>query len=57
MDNDMNHKSKQEVLVKLRRQYAKAGLTFKHQLLDQAMALLGDHRKSAIFLRFPREDG
>jgi hypothetical protein len=31
-----------------RRQYAKAGLTFKHQLLDQAMALLGDHRKSAI---------
>jgi hypothetical protein len=45
------------VLVKLRRQYAKAGLTFKHQLLDQAMALLGDHRKSAIFLRFPREDG
>ena len=48
MDNDMSHKTKQEVLAKLRRSYAKAGLPYKRQLLDQAVALLGYHRKAAI---------
>jgi len=44
----MSHQTKQEVLVKLRRQYARAGLPYKRQLLDQAMALFGYHRKAAI---------
>jgi len=48
MDNDMSQKTKQEVLAKLRRQYSKAGLQYKGQLLDQAVELLGYHRKAAI---------
>jgi hypothetical protein len=48
MDNDMSQQTKDEVLCKLRRSYARAGRNFKRQLLDQAMALLGYHRKSAI---------
>ena len=44
----MSHRTKKEVLAKLRRQYVKAGLPFKSQLLDQAVALLGYHRKAAI---------
>jgi hypothetical protein len=48
MDNDMSQKTKHEVLTKLRRQYVKAGLAYKRQLLDQVIALLGYHRKAAI---------
>jgi hypothetical protein len=48
MDNDMSQKTRNELLSKLRRQYARAGQHFKRQLLDQAVALLGYHRKSAI---------
>jgi len=48
MHNDMSQKTKQEVVAKLRRSYAKAGAKFKRQLLDQAVALLGYHRKAAI---------
>ncbi len=48
MNNDMSHQTKHEVLVKLRRQYARAGLPYKRQLLDQAIALFGYHRKAAI---------
>lgn len=44
----MSQKTKQEVLVKLRRQYARAGLRSKRQLLDQAVALFGYHRKAAL---------
>lgn len=44
----MSHQTKQQLLAKLRRQYSKAGLLFKIQLLDQAVALLGYHRKAAI---------
>lgn len=44
----MSQKTKHEVLAKLRRHYAKAGLRSKGQLLDQAIALLGYHRKAAI---------
>ena len=40
--------TKQEVLAKLRRQYFKAGIPYNSQLLDQAVALLGYHRKAAI---------
>jgi hypothetical protein len=48
MDNDMSQKTRNELLCKLRRQYSKAGQRFKGQLLDQAVALLGYHRKAAI---------
>ena len=48
MDNDRSQKTQREVLAKLRRAYPKAGLTCKRQLLDQAVALLGYHRKAAI---------
>lgn len=44
----MSHKTKKDVLAKLRRRYVKAGPIFKSQLLDQAVALLGYHRKAAI---------
>lgn len=44
----MSQKTKHEVLTKLRRQYVKAGLAYKRQLLDQVIALLGYHRKAAI---------
>lgn len=44
----MSQKTKREVLAKLRRPYAKAGLEYKRQLLDQAQTLLGYHRKAAI---------
>ena len=44
----MSQKTKHEVLVKLRRHYARAGGRYKHQLLDQAIALFGYHRKAAI---------
>ena len=48
MHHDMSQKTKQELRAKLRRQYAKAGPHFKRQLLDQAVQLLGYHRKAAI---------
>ena len=48
MDNDMRQKTKAEALTRLRRQYARAGLPYKLQLLDQASALFGYHRKAAI---------
>ena len=44
----MSQKTRNELLCKLRRQYSKAGQRFKGQLLDQAVALLGYHRKAAI---------
>jgi hypothetical protein len=48
MHNDMSQKTKREVLAKLRRSYVRAGTDYKHQLLDQAVALFGYHRKAAI---------
>ena len=44
----MSQKTRQEVVAKLRRSYAKAGARYKRQLLVQAVALLGYHRKAAI---------
>jgi hypothetical protein len=44
----MSQETRQEVLARMRRSYAKAGIKFKAQLLDQAVALLGYHRKAAI---------
>ena len=44
----MSTQTRAEVLEKLRRRYESAGAEHKRKLLDQAQALLGYHRKSAI---------
>ncbi len=55
MHNDMSKKTKDEVLGRLRRRYATAGKEHKIKLLNQAVELLGYHRKAAIrALRQPR---
>jgi hypothetical protein len=48
MHNDMSKETKDQVLEKLRRRYGTAGIEHKRKLLDQAVELLGYHRKSAI---------
>jgi hypothetical protein len=48
MHNDMSTETKVQVLARLRRRYAAAGPKHKTQLLDQAVELLGYHRKAAI---------
>jgi hypothetical protein len=48
MDKDMNQTTRMQVLAKLRRRYKTAGAEHKRKLLDQAVELLGYHRKSAI---------
>ena len=48
MHNDMDPKTKAQVLAKWRRHYAKAGSEYKRHLLDDAVALFGYHRKAAI---------
>ena len=44
----MSQATREQVLGKLRRRYASAGLEHKKKLLQQAQDLLGYHRKSAI---------
>ena len=48
MHEDMSKETKEEVLARLRRRYASAGREHKGKLLDQAVELLGYHRKAAI---------
>ena len=48
MDKDMVKSTRIEVLEKLRRRYGSAGAEHKRKLLDQAVQLLGYHRKAAI---------
>ena len=48
MYTDMSKETKEQVLARLRRRYATAGPIFKSKLLDQAIELLGYHRKAAI---------
>jgi hypothetical protein len=48
MDANMSQNTKIEVLEKLRWRYVEAGLAHKKKLLDEAVQLLGYHRKSAI---------
>ncbi len=48
MHSDMSKETKDEVLARLRRRYVKAGASHKTKLLDQAVELLGYHRKAAI---------
>jgi hypothetical protein len=44
----MSKETKEQVLARLRRRYRSAGLEHKARLLDQAVELLGYHRKSAV---------
>lgn len=44
----MSATTKDELLTQLRRRYASAGPEHKSKLIDQAVSLLGYHRKSAI---------
>lgn len=55
MHIEMSKETKEQVLVRLRRRYATAGLEHKTKLLDQAVELLGYHRKAAIRALRPRE--
>ena len=48
MDETMSKGTRKEVLGKLRGRYQKAGLDHRRKLIDQAVELLGYHRKSAI---------
>ena len=48
MDKNMSQRTRREVLEKLRRRYKTAGTEHKRKLLDQAVQLLGYHRKAAI---------
>ena len=48
MDTSMGSGTRQEVLAKLRRRYQGAGRPHRKKLIDQAVELLGYHRKSAI---------
>jgi hypothetical protein len=48
MHSDMSKETKDQILARLRRRYETAGLEHKGKLLDQAVELLGYHRKAAI---------
>lgn len=48
MHLEMSEKTRKEVVAKLRRRYASAGLEHKGKLIDQAVELFGYHRKAAI---------
>jgi hypothetical protein len=48
MHNDMSKETKEQILARLRRRYRTAGAPHKSKLLDQAVELLGYHRKAAI---------
>ena len=48
MHNDMSKETKEQILARLRRRYITAGVEHKSKLLDQAVELLGYHRKAAI---------
>jgi hypothetical protein len=48
MDANMSEKTRREVVIKLRFRYRNAGRKYRVKLIDQAVALLGYHRKAAI---------
>ena len=48
MHNDMSKETKEQIVARLRRRYATAGAQHKGKLLQQAVELLGYHRKAAI---------
>jgi len=57
MHSDMSKETKDQILVRLRRRYATAGVEHKSKLLDQAIELLGYHRKAAIRALRPIKPG
>jgi hypothetical protein len=48
MDANMSENTKKEVMLKLRSHYLRGGPVYRRKLIDQAVALMGYHRKSAI---------
>jgi hypothetical protein len=48
MDKTMSTRTKKEVMSKLRQRYEAAGREHKTRLIDQAIAVMGYHRKAAI---------
>lgn len=48
MHNEMSKETKEQLMARLRRRYVTAGAEHKRKLLDQAVELLGYHRKAAI---------
>lgn len=48
MNRAMSQQTRVELLAQLRRHYVRAGRPYRRQLLDQAVRLLGYHRKAAI---------
>jgi len=48
MHKDMNKQTKEQLLARLRRRYATGGRRHRIKLIDQAVELLGYHRKAAI---------
>jgi hypothetical protein len=48
MDANMSLETRREVMAKLRGRYRNAGFKYRVKLIDQAVQLLGYHRKSAI---------
>lgn len=55
MDANMSVQTRQEVMVKLRSRYVRAGLQHRIKLIDQAVQVMGYHRKAAIRALRPRE--
>lgn len=48
MNTHLSQNTRQEVLVQMRRRYARAGRKFKAQLVTELVALFGYHRKAAL---------
>jgi hypothetical protein len=48
MHPEMSEIARKEVLTRMRRRYASAGLEYKGKLIDEAVELFGYHRKAAI---------
>ena len=48
MDANMSVQTRQAVLVKLRSRYRNAGLQHRTKLIDQAVQVMGYHRKAAL---------
>src|SRR5215510_2904151 len=48
MNTHMSQNTRQEVLVQMRRRYARAGRKFKSQLVNELVELFGYHRKAAL---------
>jgi hypothetical protein len=54
MNTQMSPKTRQEVLIQLRRRYVRAGRKYKAQLLNELVQLFGYHRKAAVRALHPK---